>query len=226
MKKFNHINIDLPKIEQINLPSGERYYRIPDCNCQYASITTILSKTKKDDFKRWEESLGKEKAEKEKNFAAKRGTFVHDYVEKYLNNENVDNGDFLYLFNQIKPYLNKIDNIYLTEKGLFSHKLKIAGTVDCIAEYEGDLSVIDFKTSTNTKTKEMIDNYFKQCTAYAISFFELTGIAITDIVIIMAVEKGFPMIFKETINNWIEPLIKDINNFYLEKNDNEHKNII
>ena len=92
--------------------------------------------------------------------------------------------------------------------------LKYAGTVDCVAEFKGVLSIIDFKTSTNNKTYDMVHDYFKQCTAYAIAWYELTGEPIEDIVVLIAVENGLtPLVFKEKIENWIPGLLEDIDLF-------------
>jgi len=159
--------------------------------------------------------LGDKKADKETTRCADRGTAVHELAEKYLNNnENFTKGykpEYISDFNKLKLGLNKIDNIRAQEVGLYSDRLKIAGTVDCVAEYAGVLSIIDFKTSTNNKTKDMIDDYFKQCTAYAIAWHERTGEAIENITIIITVERALmPLIFTESIENWISPLLQDI----------------
>ena len=140
-------------------------------------------------------------------------------IEKYLNNEDdFTRGydpEFVKGFNQLKFRLNRINNIRLQEVGLYSNRLKIAGRVDCIGEYDGVLSVIDFKTSNNNKNKEMIEDYFLQCTFYALAWFELTGEPIEDIVILMTVEKGMvPLVFKEKIDKYVEPLLQRINEYY------------
>ena len=139
-------------------------------------------------------------------------------AEKYLNNEeyptkgrdpkHVDD------FNKLRFALKKINNIRSPEVGLYCAMFKFAGTVDCIAEFDGVLSVIDFKTSTNHKTLDMIDDYFKQCTAYAIAWSERTGEAIEDIVVLIAVENGLaPLVYSDKIENWIPALLPDINKF-------------
>ena len=98
---------------------------------------------------------------------------------------------------------------------MFSKQLKLAGTTDCIAEYNGVLSIIDFKTSNNNKPESMIQDYFKQCTAYAIMYNELYGETIENIVILMTVEKGMvPLVFQKPIDAYIEPLLRDIKIFY------------
>jgi len=212
---FTHIEIpELPKIIQQTLPNGKRHYITPDGN-KYPSVTTVLGAKPKPYLDNWRHMLGDKKADKETTRCADRGTAVHELAEKYLNNnENFTKGykpEYISDFNKLKLGLNKIDNIRAQEVGLYSDRLKIAGTVDCVAEYAGVLSIIDFKTSTNNKTKDMIDDYFKQCTAYAIAWHERTGEAIENITIIITVERALmPLIFTESIENWISPLLQDI----------------
>ena len=114
-------------------------------------------------------------------------------------------------FNQIKVRLNKIDNIRAQEVPLYSDSLKVAGRVDCIGEYDGQLAIIDFKTSNNNKDRDMIEDYYLQCTAYSIMWEEMTGEHINNIVIIMSVERGMvPLVFRETTDKYIEPLVKRV----------------
>ncbi len=105
---------------------------------------------------------------------------------------------------KIKPLLGRIDNIHALETPLYSDHLQVAGTVDCIAEYEGKLSVIDFKTSSRVKTRDDIHGYFMQCSAYAVAFEELTGIPVPRLVVIMAVDDNDPLVFKEKRDAWID----------------------
>ena len=216
---FNHVKtIDLPKIIQKNKPNGKRYYLTPDGN-EYPSVTTVLGAKTKPHLENWRKILGDKKADRETKRCADRGIVIHELAEKYLKNEEIITKgikpEYLSDFNKLKTRLNKINNIRAQEVGLYSDRLKIAGTVDCVAEYDGILSIIDFKTSTNNKTKDMIEDYFKQCTAYAIAWHERTGEAIEDITILMTVEKGLiPLVFKEKIENWIGPLLRDIDHFY------------
>jgi len=215
---FTHIEIPkIPEIIQLNKVNGKRYYQIPD-GSEYPSITTVLGAKPKPYLDNWRKMLGDDKAAKETKRCADRGTAVHEMAEKYLQNlekptkgykpKHVDD------FNKLRLTLNKIDNIRAQEVGLYSDTLKIAGTVDCVAEYDGVLSIIDFKTSTNNKTFDMIHDYFKQSTAYAIAWFERTGEPIEDIIIMIAVENGLvPAVFKEKIENWIPALLEDIDKF-------------
>lgn len=163
--------------------------------------------------------LGDDKADKEMKRAADRGTAVHTMIENYLNNSDVPTKGFapehVREFNQVRLKLNKINKIYTQEIALYSDVLKIAGRVDCIGEYEGKLAVIDFKTSNGDKKNSMIDSYWKQTCFYALAFQEMYGIQIDDLVIIMSSEKGIvPLVFKDKVENWIEPLLKDVHEYY------------
>ena len=162
--------------------------------------------------------LGDKKADRETKRCADRGTAIHELVEKYLNNEQKFTkgyaAEYVRGFNQLKFLLNRIDNIRAQEVALYSDTLGVAGRVDCVAEYEGSLAIVDFKTSTRSKYKDMIDDYFKQTTAYAIMWHELTGEVIDKVVILMSVEKGvMPLKFEDSIDNWVAPLLKDIHTY-------------
>lgn len=222
MKTFTHKKITSQLSYEIKdqTKNGFRVYNItkPDNTLlSYPSITTILGQQDKDWLNKWQAALGKDKAAKEKARCSKRGQLIHDNVELYLKNKPIEELPTLErkLFNQIKPKLNRIDNIYTQEEALFSEQFKIAGRVDCIGEYDGNLSIIDFKTSTSVKTQEMIQDYYLQCTAYSIMFYELYNILIPQIVIIMCVEKGIvPLVFKREVEDYILPLTQRINSYY------------
>ena len=215
---FNHLN----KLDIIDLKSetvhNKRWYTLPD-GSKVPSVTTILGQKEKPKLLEWRNSLGSKKADKETQRCADRGTAIHLIAENYLkNNENHSKGqktEYVRLFNQLKLRLNKIDNIIAQEIALYSKRFKIAGRCDCIAEYEGVLSIIDFKTSNNNKDLEMIEDYFLQATAYALMCYEQYDLAVEDIVILIAVEKGMvPLVFKAKIDNYIKPLIERINMYY------------
>ena len=203
---------------------GRRFYITPQGN-RYPSITTVLGAKDKPWLNDWRESLGEEKANKEMRRTAQRGTAVHTMIEKYLHNDTVPqqghNIDHVGEFNSIRLRLNPINNLRTLEIPLYSDALKVAGRVDCIAEYDGTLSVVDFKTSTNFKSHDMIHDYFLQATAYALMFNELYEEWIDDIVIVMSVEKGagIPLLYKEKTNPFIKPLITRINTFHKEHNN-------
>jgi len=136
--------------------------------------------------------------------ASARGTRIHQYCEDYLRG-NIFEADMfdLEMFNSIKFLLDEIDNIHCLEDALYSDHLEVAGTVDCIAEFQGKLSVIDFKTASRPKDRDDIHNYFMQTAAYAVAFEERTGIPIGRLVIIMAVDNDDPRWFIEKRDNWV-----------------------
>ena len=148
----------------------------------------------------WRQKVGEEEANKISKRASTRGNKCHKLCELYLENKSIskykDDPLSMGLFYQIKPYLDSIDNIHALEEPLSSSLLKMAGRVDCIAEYNGELAIIDFKTSTKYKREEWIHDYFAQETAYAIMFQELTGLAPKKLVTIIACETGEPQIFE------------------------------
>lgn len=218
---FTHLDTITPvELKTIEGPKG-RFYVTPEGN-KYPSITTILGSGDKPWLNDWRQSLGFEKADKEMKRAADRGTAVHLMVERFLDNEeNPTRGmqiDHITEFNTLRLHLKKINNIVTQESALWSDLLRCAGRVDCIGEYQGKLSIIDFKTSTTSKNMDMIQNYWLQTTAYAIMFQERYGIQIDQAVIIMSVERGaVPLVFKQPIEQYIEPLLVTINNYHIAK---------
>ena len=214
------VHVDTP--EFIDLPArmvhNQRWYKTPE-GVEYPSITTVLGDKPKPYLETWRNMLGNDKADKETKRCADRGTAVHEIAEKYINNEeNYSKGykaEYVRLFNQLKIRFGKINNVRAQELALYSDTLKVAGRVDLVAEYDGVLSIIDFKTSNNNKDEKMIQDYFKQCTAYAIMYHEMYGEPIEDIVIMMTVERGLaPLVFKKKIDDYVAPLLKDIRAFY------------
>lgn len=221
MKNFTHVSKpDLPVLKVVTLPNGKRHYTTPE-GLKYPSVTTVLGAQDKPWLTDWRNSMGKEKADAETKRAGERGDAVHKLAEIYLNNQLTSEitkpykPELVNWFNKVKLNLNKVDNIRIQEAALYSDVLRVAGRVDCIGEYEGVLSIIDFKTSTNAKVKAMVYDYYLQTTAYALMWEEMTGEHIDDIVIIMSVEKGMgPLIFKEKVHKYISPLMKRINKYY------------
>ena len=190
---FNHLNVELPDITATTT-DGVRLYETPEGN-HYPSITTVLSVRDKGGLIEWRKRVGEKTANYIAGKAAARGTKVHHMCEDYLNNENIDHHkkDFLpfCLFGQLKEkVLRNIDNIHAQEAGLYSDKYKVAGRVDCIAEYNGVLSIIDFKTSTKERSDEWNENYYIQCSAYAEMYGERTNTEIDQIIILCVTEDG------------------------------------
>ena len=196
--EFNHVNThSFPNLIAKNTPNGRRY-RVGDS--LYPSVTTITSHQKKDSILKWRNRVGEEEANAISKRASTRGNKCHKLCELYLENKSIskysDDPLSMGLFYQIKPYLDSIDNIHALEESMSSSLLKMAGRVDCIAEYNGELAIIDFKTSTKYKREEWIHDYFAQETAYAIMFQELTGLIPKKLVTIIACETGEPQVFE------------------------------
>ena len=188
---FNHIRHDFPQLLQENT-DGKRLYVAPNGE-RYPSVTTVIADYGKEAILEWRKRVGDQKANEISRKATTRGTSVHKVLEAYLNNEDTSGFDMMpnvkSLFVRMKQELeSKVNNIHCLESRLFSHELKLAGTVDCIAEYKGVLSVIDFKTSIRLKKKENIGGYFMQGAAYATMFNEMTNLNIEQIVILIGVD--------------------------------------
>ena len=194
---FNHIEVDYPKLSR-EMIDGVRYYDTPDGQ-KLVSITSIISHINREIFREWRARVGNEEANKITKQSTSRGTDMHTLVEHYIKNQQLPTVQPLseMLFKQAKPDLNKIDNIHAIEQALFSKELGVAGSVDCIAEFEGELSIIDFKTSKKPKPRNWIDHYFVQCAAYACMLYEMTGIMVKKFVIIMSCENGEVKVYEE-----------------------------
>ena len=197
---FNHVDLNLQPLEREHV-DGVRYYKVPDEEelIKMVSITSVTSHFNKEIFVKWRKKVGNEEADRITKAATGRGTDMHTLTEHYLKNENLPEvrpiSDFL--FKIAKGQLNKIDNIYALEGPLYSKELGIAGTVDCIAEYNGELAIIDFKTSKKPKPRNWIEHYFVQCMAYGCMLYEMKGIPIKKLVIIMACENGECEVYEE-----------------------------
>ena len=211
MKTFNHVPVNLPDIKAKN-QDGSRVYETPDGNF-YPSITTVLSVRNKKGLHEWRKRVGNDVANHVTRTSAARGTAVHHMCEDYLNNnfdEEKHKKKFLpyCLFGQLqRNVLHKIDNIRAQECGLYSDKYKVAGRVDCIAEYEGKLSIIDFKTSSKERSEEWNENYYIQASAYAEMFEERTGVWIGQICILVVTEDGAVQEFVKDKKDYV-PLIE------------------
>lgn len=198
---FIHLNnVPLIDLESITSDNG-RLYVTPDGN-KYPSVTTVIGATKKQSIIEWRKRVGEAEANRISSRAASRGTALHSMNEDYLNNifneeKYKDKVLPLFMFKHLKPFLDKINNIHILEGALYSDKLKLAGRVDCIAEYENELAIIDFKTSTEPKKREWIDNYIAQECAYAMMYYERTGIKVKKLVTLIACEDGEIQIFQE-----------------------------
>jgi genome maintenance exonuclease 1 len=205
----------LPDLKSETFPDGKRYYTLED-GTRLPCVTTVIGAQKKKAIMEWRKRVGEEEANRVSSKATSRGTAVHSMCEDYLNNKKVEMGtklDAYEMFLSIKPELHRINNIHYQEAALWSKQLGMAGRVDCIGEFDGVLSVIDFKTSKKEKKTAEIEDYFWQTAAYALMYEEMIGQQIDDLVIVMAVENGSPLIFKQKTEFHIPGLVKAIN-FY------------
>jgi genome maintenance exonuclease 1 len=220
MKIFNHVK--LPQLDfdlKTETTESGRLYATPTGE-RYKSITTVLGNYNKQAIMEWRERVGAEEANKISTKAANRGTKVHKICEDYINNEipelkmQMMMPDLKEMFFKIKPIIDeKLGDVYSQEQALYSHKLKIAGRVDLIGMWDGKLSVIDFKTSAKQKEESYIQNYFMQCTAYALMFSELTGMWIDDIVVLIATGEGEAQLFERQIHDYQKPLMQYIDKY-------------
>ena len=218
--KFNHEKIDIgyKDLDAETTDSG-RTYSTPDGK-SYPSVTTVLSILNEHIIQAWRDRVGEEEANRISGKASNRGTRVHSIVEKYLNNEDTTKAlpHIRQSLENLKPVLDDhIGTIFGLEVPLYSNHLGVAGRCDCIAQYNGVPSIIDFKTSRYEKKKEKISNYFAQGAAYSIMWEERTGMVVPNIVIIMDVDHEKPSVFVEHRDNWTDLLHNTIDEYRKRK---------
>jgi hypothetical protein len=187
-KKYTYSNL-----QKVTDRSGERHYSLD--GEKVPSVTTILDKTKsqkaKDSLNAWRERVGYSEASRISRESTLRGDKMHKYLEDALHGEQ--SLDFE-IFNDeekkmseviINQGLNKkLDEIWGCETPLYypnSH----AGTTDLCGIYDNEESIIDFKSSTKTKKREWITDYFLQTCAYALAHNLQHDTNITQGVILM-----------------------------------------
>ena len=229
---FTHKPVEIPELSTKNV-NRKRFYLTPEGKL-YPSITTVLQRRKMEGLMEWRKKVGDDVANYIARTAAPSGTKVHHMCEDFLNNMESDypekwaehKKNFLpyVLFSQIKPVLmQKVNNIFAQECGLYSDKYKVAGRVDCIGEYNGVPSIIDFKTSTKERNDDWNESYYIQASAYAEMFEERTGIEINQIVISVVTEDGIVQEFIKTKHDYLPLLVETIDDFttHWEKEENE-----
>jgi genome maintenance exonuclease 1 len=211
-KSFTKVlrNHEIAELEQINTDSG-RYYKTP-AGALYPSATTVVGFLGKEAIEKWKKRVGVEEAERISNKAATRGTRMHTLCEDYINGDPINPSEYdwndQFQFKMLRRHLDAyVDNVHMQEVRLYSDYLKLAGTVDLVAEYNGRLSIIDFKTSKKLKEEKWILNYFCQATAYAIMYEEITGIPVPQIVIMIMVDDEEPQIFVKKRNDYVKDLL-------------------
>jgi ATP-dependent exoDNAse (exonuclease V) beta subunit len=217
MARFNHVPVNFTQSELIEKDDGH-YYQTPSGKI-YPSITTMLQKTqtleKKQSLQNWKtQEIAADYITQQ---AAIIGSEAHKLIEHYLNGkENFEKSRLLSEahFNNLLPFVDKIDNIHGIELRLYSNKMKLAGTSDCIAEYDGKLSIIDYKTKRSNQREEWLTDHFIQATSYGEMFRELTGIKVDQIVILVSSEKNTRMEFIKNPDNYHDLLAQRIDQFY------------
>jgi len=194
--KFEHNPRCFPLDSEAKMVDGKRVYATPNGEF-YPSITTVIGNNAKKQagLAKWRARVGKEKAAAISSRSASRGTKFHSITEDYLNNEldikkYKDSPLPVVMFEQTKKTFDRIGNIYLQEAFLYSKHLEVAGRVDLVAEFDGELSIIDFKTSAEPKREAYLYDYFVQETAYACCFQELYSLTVKQLVTIVACENG------------------------------------
>ena len=219
--EFKYVD-GLPQLASLETKeiNGARHYLLPS-GVYVPSVTTMLGHFKKQVIQEWRERVGSQEADKIRNRAATRGTKFHNLVQKYLENQSILNEnimpDMKQAFNDIKPTLHRINNIHYIETPLYSDKMRLAGRTDVIGEFDGVLSVIDFKTSRKHKTEEMIEDYFLQSTCYALMYEERVGIPIDQIVILMSTDgTNEPQIFVKDKEQYVDKLCDKILKYFLD----------
>lgn len=197
---------------------GTRFYQVPNGQW-YPSASTVANWEKKEFFEEWRKDP-KNFAEGER--AKKRGNMLHSAIERYLDNREdyLDplQGNFRYefLFDQIRQHLAKINNIRASETALYSDLMQLAGRVDLVAEYDGVLSIIDFKGSAKTKKEEWVEQYLIQTTMYAIMYHERFGVPIKQIVVIITCEDGDAQVFVRDPMDYVKRTKQAIDKFRLD----------
>lgn len=216
---FTHIDLKLPQLTRESI-DGVRYYNIGGENKKSVSITSVISHYSKEKFAKWRKKVGEEEANRITKRATSRGTDTHTLIENYLLNQELPEVQPIseMLFKLAKPTLDRINNIHCLESSLYSEILGVAGSVDCISEFDGELAVVDFKTSAKPKPKEWITDYFVQTMFYGMALYEMTGIQIKKLVIIMTCEDGECVIYEERdLEKYMKLVIQYIKKFVNDK---------
>lgn len=197
----------LPQIERVDV-NGKRFYQTPEGNL-YPSVTTILDSCDKPFLDEWKARVGEEEARRVTARATNRGTRLHAICENYIKGKPFTLSPFdKDTWLTFKPVIDRIEKVVALEAKLYSNKLRVGGTVDCVGVYNGKMSIIDFKTSKRLKSKSDIPNYFMQTAAYACAWYELTGEKINQLVILMSVDDENPLAFVEPASLWLVEFAK------------------
>ena len=218
---FIHESLDWNDLDSVQ-EDGKRFYLTPSGK-KYPSMTTVLQLMTAEGIAKWRARVGDDVANKISAQASRRGTLMHKLCEDYVNNEEIDTESLMPLdlqnFNALKEQMDKhFGKVYGQEIALYSDFLEMAGRVDCIAEYKGKLSIIDYKTSKKVKKRSNIKNYFMQAAGYAVMFEEIFKKPINNLVILMSVDHEGVVEFVEKRDDHIHDLI-ELRKKYKEKNN-------
>ncbi len=215
-KQFEYELLEFAELQRIDGPI--RLYETPEGK-RYPSVTTVLGKMMdKSALETWRKRVGEEEAARVSARASTRGTNVHTMCENYVLGNDIDASmpHNMMMFNQIKKVLDeKVDMVRATECTLFSDHLKLAGSCDLIANYDGRLSIIDYKTSAKRKRKDWIEGYFLQASLYSYMLWEMTDILVKDIVIIIGVDDSLEsQIFIERPQRYLEKAVDLVRSYH------------
>lgn len=194
---------DFPKLVQKNT-DGSRVYLTPTGE-KYPSVTSVSGFGNSKHIMEWRDRVGHEEANKISRRAADRGTRIHKLCENYLLGKEIEVDMFdKEVFNSMLPHIDKVGDIHCIEKRIYSHILKVGGTVDLIADFEGEISVLDWKTSRRVKDFDEFDGYFMQAAAYSQCFLELTGINIDKLVVVIGIDDNPSKVYIEDKAIWLK----------------------
>ena len=206
MNKFKLDLVEFPKLERKEI-NNARYYIREGSELRYPSVTSVTGLKNAQYIQRWRNSVGEKEANRISARASGLGTAVHNLIERYIKGEEM--GDLMPIhqdmFDKLRVFAdNSIGVVKCIEGQMFSDHLAVAGTADLIAEVDGQLAVVDWKTSSKKKTRSQITNYFMQSAAYAVMFEERTGLPVSDIKIAITCQTGEFQLFEEKRDNWIK----------------------
>jgi hypothetical protein len=225
IKRFDYVQ-GLPEMKPLESDEGggKRHYILPN-GSKVPSVTTVLGHFKRQSINEWRNRVGAAEAQRISNTASTRGTRFHNLLERYVSNKHDRVADLLaeqtlvarQAFYDVLPTVNRIDNIHYIETPLYSEKMLMAGRTDVIGEFDGTLSIIDFKTALREKKEEYVQDYFQQATAYALMYEERVGQPIDQIVIIISAD-GLtePQLFVRKKETYIQPLFDKILEYHRE----------
>lgn len=217
---------NFPDLRRV-MNDGVRFYVEEGMEVAYPSITSVLSFINKDKFTAWRKKVGEEEAERVKRHSTTRGTDLHTLLEHYLQNDDVTKLEEYkiplvnLMFHYVKSHLDKrLDNVYNQETQMLSHKLGLAGTVDLICEVDGELSIVDFKTSVKAKPEKWLEDYFVQLSAYWAMYAEHTGIVAKKLVVILVGENGdIQIVERRNIMPYLKTLRNYVSKFVQHQNE-------